>query len=235
MFKRIRSRFTYTNVAVTFALFFAISGGAMAAGHYLITSTKQISPKVLKALKGAAGPSGAAGVAGAAGAQGPAGPSGAKGETGAAGAQGPAGPAGPQGPAGTTGFTKSLPQGATEMGDWSALTTAAEEGVRLSSSISFGIPLASAPTAVHYIAPGEVIPAGCLGSVESPGAEEGNLCVFANNETNAQAFNAFGLHRFIDPQSGSPEEAGTAGVVVVGESKAAGVSWIEGTWAVTAE
>jgi hypothetical protein len=79
MFKRIRSRLTYTNVAVTLALFFAISGGAMAAGHYLITSTKQISPKVLKALKGAAGPSGAPGAAGVTGAQGPAGPAGARG------------------------------------------------------------------------------------------------------------------------------------------------------------
>ena len=42
---------TYANVAATLALVFAMSGGAPAANHYLITSTNQISPKVLKELK----------------------------------------------------------------------------------------------------------------------------------------------------------------------------------------
>jgi len=40
------------------ALFLAFGGGAVAANHYLITSTKQIKPSVLKALKGAKGPRG---------------------------------------------------------------------------------------------------------------------------------------------------------------------------------
>ena len=41
------------------ALFFALGGGAaVAANHYLITSTKQIKPSVLKQLKGARGPAG---------------------------------------------------------------------------------------------------------------------------------------------------------------------------------
>jgi hypothetical protein len=234
MFKMIRSRLTYTNLAVTLALFFAISGGAMAAGHYLITSTKQISPKVLKALKGGVGPSGVAGVAGAAGAQGPAGSAGAKGETGATGPQGPKGETGPQGPAGTTGFTATLPKGKTETGDWSASQTAAGAGQLLTASISFDIPLGSAP-APHYVAPGEATPAGCSGDVESPGAEEGNLCVFARQEANAEAFDDAGLHRFSDPQTGKTDEAGTAGTVVVGGSDEAGLSLIDGTWAVTAE
>ena len=47
------------------ALFIAMGGTAIAAHHYLISSTKQISPKVLKALKGNAGPSGASGAPGA--------------------------------------------------------------------------------------------------------------------------------------------------------------------------
>jgi hypothetical protein len=80
-----RRRFTFANVAMTLALVLAMSGGAFAAGKFLITSTKQISPKVLKSLQGKAGPTGASG------AQGPAGP------------QGPAGGAGPQGPAGAPG------------------------------------------------------------------------------------------------------------------------------------
>jgi hypothetical protein len=52
MFSRIRRRFTYANVVVTVALVFAMSGGAYAASRYLITSTKQISPKVLMSFEG---------------------------------------------------------------------------------------------------------------------------------------------------------------------------------------
>src|SRR5437870_8839742 len=69
----------------TLALVFAMSGGALAAKHYLITSTKQISPKVLKKLKGKTGKSGAtgpAGLAGAAGKEGAVGKNGANGERG---------------------------------------------------------------------------------------------------------------------------------------------------------
>ncbi len=94
MLSAIRRRMTYANVGVTLALVFAMSGGAYAASRYVITSTKQISPKVLKALKGSAGASGAAGARGAAGATGPGGP---------AGPQGPVGPAGNAGAAGVDG------------------------------------------------------------------------------------------------------------------------------------
>lgn len=78
-------RITYANVAATLALVFSMSGGALAASHYLISSPKQISPKVLKKLKGNAGAKGAAGTPGAQGLQGI---QGAKGETGAKGEQG---------------------------------------------------------------------------------------------------------------------------------------------------
>ncbi len=88
MYSRLRKHFTYANIALTLALVFAMSGGAYAAGKYLITSTKQINPKVLKALKGNAG---------ARGVQGPGGPAGPKGETGPAGAPGKEGPAGKDG------------------------------------------------------------------------------------------------------------------------------------------
>ncbi len=62
------------------ALFFALGGTAIAAKHYLITSTSQIKPSVLKQLHGKVGETGPAGTAGLAGPQGPGGP------------QGPAGP-----------------------------------------------------------------------------------------------------------------------------------------------
>jgi len=84
----IRSRFTYSNVVATLALVFAMSGGALAASKFLITSTKQIKPSVLASLKGKAGANGTAGAQGATGPAGPQGPAGAKGENGASGTNG---------------------------------------------------------------------------------------------------------------------------------------------------
>ncbi len=80
-----RKRLSYANVAMTLALVFAMTGGAYAAQHYVITSTKQIKPSVLAQLKaknGTAGPAGAAGPAGPLGPQGPAGPGGPAGKDG---------------------------------------------------------------------------------------------------------------------------------------------------------
>jgi hypothetical protein len=91
MFSKLRKRFTYANVAMTLALVFAMTGGAYAAKHYFITSTKQISPKVLKQIAGKVGPQGASGPAG------PQGPGGAKGETGPGGAEGKEGKEGKEG------------------------------------------------------------------------------------------------------------------------------------------
>ncbi len=89
MISAIRRHLSYANVAVTLALVLAMSGGALAATHYLVNSTRQINPKVLKKLKGPAGPAGPGGPRGATGAVGAEGPTG---------AQGPAGATGPVGP-----------------------------------------------------------------------------------------------------------------------------------------
>ncbi len=78
----LRSRLTYANIVATLALVFAMSGGALAATHYLITSTKQISPRVLKELKGKEGTAGAAGREGSPGKEGVAGKAGANGARG---------------------------------------------------------------------------------------------------------------------------------------------------------
>jgi hypothetical protein len=138
MFSRIRKRTTYANVVMTLALVFAMTGGAYAAKKYLITSTKQISPKVIAALKGRQGPQGPAGLAGEKGAagangtngkdgingingqngangeKGSTGPVGPKGSTGAQGNQGSTGPTGPTGPTGN--IAPPLPVGVTETG-----------------------------------------------------------------------------------------------------------------------
>jgi Collagen triple helix repeat (20 copies) len=93
----VRRHLSYANVVATIAMVFAMSGGALAATHYLINSTKQINPKVLNALRAGTGTDGAKGTNGANGANGSSGPSGAQG------AQGIQGPQGSQGPAGSPG------------------------------------------------------------------------------------------------------------------------------------
>jgi hypothetical protein len=87
----MRRRLSYANVAATLALVFSMSGGALAASHYLINATKQINPKVLKKLKGATGHTGK---------EGPPGPSGKEGAVGPGGAPGPS--------AGFSAFKESL-------------------------------------------------------------------------------------------------------------------------------
>ena len=91
-----------TIVIAVLALFFALGGTAVATSHYLLTSTSQIKPSVLKKLKGNAGPQGSQGPAGAQGAGGQQGAAGPQGAVGPQGKEGPAGPQGKEGPAGPT-------------------------------------------------------------------------------------------------------------------------------------
>jgi hypothetical protein len=77
-----RRHLSYANVVATMALVFAMSGGALAATHYLITKTSQIKPSVLKKLKGNIGHTGATGATGPIGPQGPAGKEGQQGVSG---------------------------------------------------------------------------------------------------------------------------------------------------------
>ena len=248
MFSKIRKRLTYANVAMTLALVFAMSGGAYAASKYIITSTKQIKPSVLKSLKGAKGATGAAGAAGAQGAQG------LKGETGAAGAAGVKGDKGDKGETGATGSPwtagGTLPSGKTLKGDWSVIV---DGEVVVSTGVSFGIPLAVAPGAVHLIAAptesGGVItyptpPTGCTGNVTEPGAVEGNLCVFAREEGNVshKKICPAGSATYQEPPlfcfgmgGSTPEAADPYGFDIIAEPTAKGLVQYAGTWAVTAE
>jgi hypothetical protein len=88
MFTAVRRHISYANVAATLALVFSMSGGALAAKHYLISSTKQINPKVLNRLRGRSGARGATGATGSQGAQGKEGPRGVAGLNGVNGANG---------------------------------------------------------------------------------------------------------------------------------------------------
>ncbi|HEV3072734.1 MAG TPA: hypothetical protein VGY76_15050 [Solirubrobacteraceae bacterium] len=240
MIDRTRNRLTYANVTATLALVFAMSGGAYAANKFLITSTKQISPKVLKALKSAPGKNGAPGTAGAAGVQGPTGPAGAKGEAGAPGARGETGPAGPKGEAGASGKEGSpwtaggtLPKGKSETGAWSVQTHGATVGV---TSISFPIQLENGLSAaqVFFVTPEKVgTVEQCPGSVGSPEAAAGALCVYARFLGGLTPFEAGVVE---DPTQGlgTPGAAKTGANLLLVPEAGSEAETGYGTWAVTA-
>jgi hypothetical protein len=66
----LRRHLSYANIVATLALIFAMGRGAFAARHYVINSTRQINPKVLKKLRGAEGSVGPTGPRGEPGADG---------------------------------------------------------------------------------------------------------------------------------------------------------------------
>jgi hypothetical protein len=250
MLSAIRSRITYVNVVATLVLVFTMTGGAYAAKKYLITSTKQISPSVLKALQGKAGlagANGAQGPAGVAGPQGPAGAAGSRGETGSAGKEGSQGKEGKEGLQGKEGKSGkegkegspwtaggTLPSGSTEAGAWE-MPNSASKG---SAALSFTIPLAAQIEATNALYLKEGFPSGataeeieeCPGSAKEPKAKKGFLCVYTGwgefiggvTQVQKAASNAGG--------------ASTAGAILVTtgavEGELRGI--VTGTWAVTA-
>jgi hypothetical protein len=62
----VRRHLSYANVVATLALVLAMSGAALAAKPYIITSTEQIDPGVLQELRGDTGATGPTGPAGGA-------------------------------------------------------------------------------------------------------------------------------------------------------------------------
>lgn len=160
--KPIRRHVSYANVVATLAVVFAMSGSAIAAKHYLLNSTKQISPALLKKLRGRTGNTGPRG---APGTQGALGATGAKGE--------PGSPA-----------PSVLTSGHSESGDYLLSETNAKAGAETGVAVAFPIPLAERlrEGQYGYFPPGKTSPA-CSG----PGhAAPGFLCVYSTQPSEVE-------------------------------------------------
>jgi hypothetical protein len=164
--KRARKHLTFANVVSLMALIFSMSGGALAARHllhtthhYVINSTSQINPKVLKKLKGAAG------------------------EIGPIGPQGPTGETGPKGTNGGRGepAPSILGSGETESGDF-GIRSSSETGT-LAETLTLRVPLAVVITSVEATTAAKPSGANCKG----PGqAAKGYLCIYPTVEKSTE-------------------------------------------------
>jgi hypothetical protein len=212
------------------ALFFALGGAAYAATSLPANSVgseqlksgavtpAKVAPATVKLFRGHRGKRGATGPAGARGATGVTGTTGAAGATGGTGAQGIPGP-----------FVATLPSGKTELGTYMIRGTAAVAGDRGGADISFGIPLASAPTAT-VLAAGASPTAACPGTAAAPAAAAGQLCIYEGfNNGNV------GVPLFQDPVNGTTGSTVRAfGASLVDQATASGAFTDSGSWAVTA-
>jgi hypothetical protein len=232
-------------VVAIVALVVALAGSALAAGVFTKKQEKKIA-QIAKKYAGATGPqgpqgpagvNGAAGPQGGPGATGPQGPTGKTGatgemgETGANGAPGETGPTGPTGPTGFAGFTETLPSGKTETGAW-ALTGSGYSNSFFNYAVTFNIPLAEAPEAVHWVSvdgkeEGFIAsPANCHGSIETPTAPAGQMCFYGGK------FGASHLELEVGSQV---LYKGGAVVPILKEGSASTITEGAGTWAVTAK
>jgi len=202
MKKTLRGRLTYANVIATLALFIALGGGAYAATQLPKNS---VGPRQIK--KGAVTPA----------KLNKASKRRLKGPRGAQGLQGPQGAAGP--------LLETLPSGKTERGAYGFASTRFEASTPGNAyepgfETSYPIPLPFAPT-INVIKIGGPATANCPGSVSSPTAAPGNLCVYEQREDatlsveNAPAEGRFGFLVFAVTAEGENYEN-------------------HGTWAVTA-
>jgi hypothetical protein len=148
-----------------------------------------------------------------------------RGRRGLRGAQGTQGIQGPQGPAGP--LTTTLPRGQTLRGWFNFDTVAANAGDINGGNISFGFSLASAP-AVQIIPVGGPSTAQCPGSVASPSAASGNLCLYESTLFNVSMVNTCGASACTGTNSSDP-----FGAEVFVHATAAGRFYVDGTWAVT--
>ena len=264
MFASFRTRFGLPGLIAVVALVFAMVGGAYAANKFVITSTKQIKPSVLKALQGKPGPAGLAGQNGTSGANGKDGTNGANGKDGASvtNAAIPVGNAkceergGTEFKVGASAATfacngeegspwtaeGTLPQNATETGAWQLPTGIPGEEGSASTVLSFPVPLAEDVTStgadVEFLLPGAASTTNCPGTAADPAALPGKLCVYAGALFPSGPTTEVSMASF-NPSAqaqGNPHGFGRTGSVLsfTTTETSPAVAIIWGTWAVTA-
>ncbi len=157
---------------------------------------------------------GSQGVQGIKGAQGIQGGQGIQGAQGAKGERGPAGP-----------FPGTLPSGVTLRGSYAANLNATAGGQVVRVGVPFEFTLASKPT-VHFLASGAAPTTECPGSVATPEAQAGHLCVYEHTGTNTSSVEIY------DPTTGLPGSSQMGWYVRV-SATAGGDALSYGTWAVT--
>ena len=245
MLHRIRDQIgTAGLIVAVVALVAALGGGAYAASglngkqkkevkKFSKKFSKQFSKKFAKT-----GPTGPAGPAGANGANGAKGANGTNGEKGAAGANGTNG----------TFSTEPLPKGETLTGVWGVnvygVSAGSSENVL---AISYPIQVSPAPTTLLFIfvgegaftynpitgAPGPAMgppeyEAFCPGSIAEPEAEEGALCLYREEFSNATIDFGAPTGRLASPDP-------VSGATVPITNEIGGDGYLAGSWAVTAE
>jgi hypothetical protein len=159
---------------------------------------------------------------------------------------------------GATGFTETLPSGQTETGVFGTGLRRGEAEYNDYESINFPIPLAAPIEEGHalYVTSAEqeagTGPAGCPGSAAEPSAQPGTLCIYqgsthvASEEVeepplSGQMVTIEGEFSFAtvvaptEPPTASGSTAGTTGAIAgFHYGTVAGITWLQGSWAVTA-
>jgi hypothetical protein len=229
------------NLVAWIALFVALGGTSLAASHYVVTSTKQIKPKVLKSLASTntalfknlaktttvananvAVTAGTATTARTAATAGTATTAGSATTAASATHATDATNANHANSADSAPYIDSLPAGKTLRGTW-----AARGGGNQFAFISLGH-RTNAPTTFHFVAPAATPPAQCPGSVSDPQAQAGHMCAYA--------FNMFGgteaFNEEFDGETGTIGTSGRDGAVLF-FTNSGGDGAAYGTWAVT--
>lgn len=270
MKRRLKEPFGKAGLTVAIiALAFALVGGAYAAGGLTKSQEKQVV-KIAKKFAGKPGVTGPAGSQGTPGPAGKDGAPGADGTNGVnvtskaiptssttCNHQGGTELTSVSGTEhlcnGQTGYTEVLPHEKTLVGDWSIVENVTGAFKVAATSASFAIPLETAPEP-HYIRTtgkepfyngteeGERAQPACPGSAAEPGAEPGNLCIYASSEEGPAIKNSGTL---VLPKVCAFGTAGTCiGLAPAADTSGFGLSTISseegrisltGTWAVTAE